>query len=47
MLEAIALGVAAQSSLLLAGLAVYLIKIPKSVVGALAGFGAGALSGST
>ena len=46
MLEAIALGVAAQSSLLLAGLAVYLIKIPRSLVGALAGFGAGALIGA-
>jgi ZIP family zinc transporter len=45
-LEAFALGAAGQSSLLLSGLAVYLVKIPKSVVGALAGFGAGALVGA-
>jgi ZIP family zinc transporter len=43
MLDAILLGAAAQSSLLLSGLAVYLVKVPQKVVGAFAGFGAGAL----
>ncbi len=43
MLEAIVLRAIGQSSLLLPGLAVYWIKVPKKVVGWLAGFGAGAL----
>jgi ZIP family zinc transporter len=43
MLEAFALGALAQSSLLLAGLAVFWIKVPTRIVGILAGFGAGAL----
>ena len=43
MLDAFLLGAAAQSALVLSGLAVYLVKVPKKVVGAFAGFGAGAL----
>jgi ZIP family zinc transporter len=43
LVDAFLLGAAAQSSLLLSGLAVYLVKVPKAVIGALAGFGAGAL----
>jgi ZIP family zinc transporter len=43
MLEAFGLGVLAQSSLLLAGLLVCWVTVPRRVVGALAGFGAGAL----
>jgi len=43
MLDAFLLGAAAQSSLVLSGLAVYLVKVPQKVVGAFAGFGAGAL----
>lgn len=43
MLSAFGLGAAAQASLLLAGLAVFWVKAPRSIVGALAGFGAGAL----
>jgi ZIP family zinc transporter len=42
-LEAFGLGTLAQSSLLLAGLLVCWIAVPRRVVGALAGFGAGAL----
>jgi ZIP family zinc transporter len=42
-LEAFALGAAAQSSLLLAGLAVYWVRPTTKVIGGLAGFGAGAL----
>jgi ZIP family zinc transporter len=42
-LEALALGGLAQSSLLLAGLAVYWVRPTTRVIGALAGFGAGAL----
>jgi ZIP family zinc transporter len=42
-LEAFGLGIAAQSSLLLAGLLACWIKVPPKVIGALAGFGAGAL----
>jgi ZIP family zinc transporter len=42
-LEAFALGGIAQSSLLLAGLAVYWVKPTTRVIGGLAGFGAGAL----
>jgi ZIP family zinc transporter len=43
MLEAFGLGLLAQSSLLLAGLLVCWVTVPRRVVGALAGFGAGAL----
>jgi ZIP family zinc transporter len=42
-LQAFALGGLAQSSLLLAGLAVYWVRPSTRVIGALAGFGAGAL----
>jgi ZIP family zinc transporter len=42
-LEAFALGGIAQSSLLLAGLAVYWVRPTTRVIGGLAGFGAGAL----
>lgn len=43
MLEAFGLGVLAQSSLLLAGLLVCWVTVPRRLVGVLAGFGAGAL----
>jgi zinc transporter, ZIP family len=43
MLEAVLLGAAAQSSLILSGLVVYGVTVPSKVIGALAGFGAGAL----
>ena len=43
MLDAFALGAVTQLSLVLSGLVVFLIAVPKRVVGALAGFGAGAL----
>lgn len=43
MVEALLVGAAAQSSLLIAAMAVYLVTIPTRVVGQLAGFGAGAL----
>ena len=43
MLRAFGLGALAQSSLLLAGLAVCWIRVPKRLVGVLAGFGAGAM----
>ena len=43
MLHAFALGALSQLSLVLSGLVVFLIAVPKRVVGALAGFGAGAL----
>jgi zinc transporter, ZIP family len=42
-LEAFALGLVAQSTLLIAGLIVCWIKVPVRVVGVLAGFGAGAM----
>lgn len=42
-LQAFALGAASQLSLVLSGLAVFLITFPKRMVGALAAFGAGAL----
>jgi ZIP family zinc transporter len=41
--EAFVLGALAQVSLLLAGLAATVVEVPKKVVGAMAGFGAGAL----
>jgi ZIP family zinc transporter len=43
MLDAFALGVVAQSSLLLAGLLVCWVDVPRRVIGLLAGFGAGAM----
>lgn len=43
MLNAILLGAAAQSSLILSGLVVYAVRVPPKVIGALAGLGAGAL----
>ena len=43
LLQAFALGAATQLSLVLSGLLVYFVNIPKNVVGCLAGFGAGAL----
>ncbi len=43
MLEAFGIGVLAQASLLVAGLMVCWITVPRLVVGALAGFGAGAM----
>jgi ZIP family zinc transporter len=42
-IEAFAIGALAQSSLLLAGLLVYVVTLPSRFVGQLAGFGAGAL----
>jgi zinc transporter, ZIP family len=43
MLEAVLLGAVAQSSLILSGLVVYGVTVPSKVIGALAGFGSGAL----
>jgi hypothetical protein len=43
MLRAILLGAGAQSALILSGLVVYVVRVPKAVIGALSGFGAGAL----
>lgn len=43
MLEAFGLGVAAQSSLLLAGIIVCWVTVPRRLIGILAGFGAGAM----
>jgi ZIP family zinc transporter len=43
---AIIVGALAQSALILAGLAVYVVKVPKRIVGILAGYGAGALLGA-
>ncbi|MGH2636613.1 MAG: hypothetical protein ACRDHU_10795, partial [Actinomycetota bacterium] len=43
MVKAVLLGAAAQSSLILSGLVVYGVRVPTRVIGALAGFGAGAL----
>ena len=43
MLDAILLGAAAQSSLILSGLVVYAVRVPSRVIGSLAGIGAGAL----
>ena len=42
-LQAVLLGGLAQSSLILSGLAVYLVRPSEKVIGSLAGFGAGAL----
>jgi zinc transporter, ZIP family len=46
MLDAFLLGAIGQVSLVLAGLAAYLIKLPTWVVGSLAGYGAGSLLGA-
>jgi ZIP family zinc transporter len=46
MLEALLLGALAQSSLILTGLAVYVVKVPDRIVGAIAGYGVGALLGA-
>jgi zinc transporter, ZIP family len=43
MLDAMLLGAAAQSALIVSGLVVYVVKVPRAVIGAFAGFGAGAL----
>ena len=43
MIDAVLLGAVAQSSLILSGLVVYAVHVPTKVIGALAGFGAGAL----
>jgi ZIP family zinc transporter len=43
MLESFALGAATQLSLVLSGLAVFLVTMPRRLVGAMAAFGAGAL----
>lgn len=43
MLMSFGLGALAQPSLVLSGLAVFLVKVPRHIVGNLAGFGAGAL----
>jgi ZIP family zinc transporter len=45
-IQAVLLGAAAQAALLLSGLAVYVVKVPRRAVGALAGYGAGALLGA-
>lgn len=45
-LEAFAIGALTQSSLLISGLVVYFLKLPRKAVGQLAGFGAGALLGA-
>ncbi len=45
-LEALLLGLVGQSSLLVAGVAVCWITVPRTIVGLLAGFGAGALLAS-
>ncbi len=45
-LQAFLLGGAAQSSLILAGVIAYIVKVPSKVVGGIAGFGAGALVGA-
>jgi zinc transporter, ZIP family len=46
MLEAFILGAVGQVSLVLAGLAAYVIKLPTWVIGSLAAYGAGALLGA-
>jgi len=43
MLQAVLLGVLAQSALLISGLIVYWVKLPQKFIGVLAGFGVGAL----
>ena len=46
MIQAAVIGALAQSALILSGLAVYVVRVPKRVVGGLAGYGAGALLGA-
>ena len=46
MIQAAVIGALAQSALVLSGLAVYVVRVPKRVVGGLAGYGAGALLGA-
>lgn len=46
MIQAIVVGALAQSALVLSGLAVYVVKVPRRIVGILAGYGAGALLGA-
>lgn len=46
MLAAALIGALAQSSLILSGLAVYVVRVPRRIVGILAGYGAGALLGA-
>src|SRR6188508_2106141 len=46
MLESLILGALAQSSLILTGLSVYLVKVPTKIVGIIAGYGVGALLGA-
>jgi ZIP family zinc transporter len=46
MLEALFLGAAAQSSLILTGIAVFAIAVPSRIVGSIAGYGVGALLGA-
>lgn len=43
MIGAVLVGALAQSALVLSGLVVYLVRVPTRAIGALAGFGAGAL----
>jgi zinc transporter, ZIP family len=45
-IQAAVIGALAQSALILSGLAVYVVRVPKRVVGGLAGYGAGALLGA-
>lgn len=45
-IEATLVGALAQLSLVLSGLAVYLVRVPRRLVGVLAGYGAGALLGA-
>jgi zinc transporter, ZIP family len=46
MLAAALIGALAQASLILSGLAVYVVRVPRRIVGILAGYGAGALLGA-
>jgi ZIP family zinc transporter len=46
MIDAVLLGAVAQSSLILTGLAVYLVTVPPKIVGSIAGYGIGALLGA-
>lgn len=46
MFEAILIGALAQVSLVLSGLVVYVVNVPRRIVGVLAGYGAGALLGA-
>ena len=46
MIGAALVGALAQASLILSGLAVYVVRVPRRLVGILAGYGAGALIGA-